>query len=193
MYIDTWLFQLINQTWQNSLFDVFFPAVTDLHKTSWFLAVACAAVIFLLVRKYQKKGLIYFFMLIACVGVSDFSGGKVKHIVQRPRPFQIAELNTIQRSTASENTSFYSNHASNNFAFAAFMTLLFPSAWFIYFNVALLIAYSRVYNGVHFPSDIFVGAIVGTLWGLAFYYLAVYLGKYLTAFFAKSNKKKDSN
>ncbi len=191
MDIDNWLFQLINQTWQNSAFDVFFPAITDLHKTVWFLPIVSAIIVFFLVRKYQKKGLLYFFMLIVCIGVSDLSGAQVKRMANRPRPFQVSELHTLQRSPASENTSFYSNHASNNFAFATFMTLMMPAGSLIYFLIATLIAYSRIYNGVHFPSDVFVGAIAGTLWGFIFYYAATYLSKYIAAFSPKSSKEKD--
>ena len=109
------------------------------------------------------------------VSVSDFSGSKVKRIADRPRPFQILETQTIQRSPASTDTSFYSNHATNNFAFATYMSFIFPEAKLVLFSFASVIAYSRVYNGVHYPSDVFAGAFMGIFWGFLFNYLLIKL------------------
>ena len=72
---------------------------------------------------------------------------------------------------------FISSHAANSFGLATFLTLLFrnkltAAAFFLW---AVLNSYSRIYLGVHFLSDIIVGAIVGTLVAFAVYYLWKYV------------------
>ena len=173
--IDLFLFKLINQATANSAFDWFFPAITDLHLNKWFSLSVVVIVFSCLIYKFKKKGLLYFLFLILTVSVSDFSGSKVKRIADRPRPFQILETQTIQRSPASTDTSFYSNHATNNFAFATYMSFIFPEAKLVLFSFASVIAYSRVYNGVHYPSDVFAGAFMGIFWGFLFNYLLIKL------------------
>jgi undecaprenyl-diphosphatase len=60
---------------------------------------------------------------------------------------------------------FISSHAANTFALAMFLYLLFKGR-IMYFGVcifswAAFVSYSRIYNGVHYPADVAVGAIVG--------------------------------
>ncbi len=173
--IDLFLFKLINQATANSAFDWFFPAITDLHLNKWFSISVVVIVFSCLIYKFKKKGVLYFLFLILTVSASDFSGAKVKRIVNRPRPFQILETQAIKRSPASTNTSFYSNHATNNFAFATYISFIFPEAKLVLFSFASLIAYSRVYNGVHYPTDVLAGAFIGILWGFLFHYLLIKL------------------
>ena len=75
--------------------------------------------------------------------------------------------------------SFFSGHASNSFALAVFFGYIIKVyikniLYFLLF-IASLIAYSRVYIGVHFPLDIFCGAIVGIINGYIFYKIWVNL------------------
>ncbi len=71
--------------------------------------------------------------------------------------------------------SFFSGHSSNSFALATFFTLLLipyiRKIGFLFFTFASLIAYSRVYIGVHFPIDIICGSLFGFLWGKVFFSL----------------------
>ena len=167
--IDLFLFKFINQTAENSVFDQVMPAVTDLHLNRWFSVPVLIILLAVFVRKYQRMGITYFLFLILAVSTSDFTGAKVKRIVQRPRPFQNIEAQAIQRSPAGKNNSFYSNHASKNVTFATLMSFAFPSARITLFAIAGLISFSRVYNGVHYPIDIFCGALAGLFWGWIFY------------------------
>lgn len=91
----------------------------------------------------------------------------MKKNFERARPFQNSELNVIQRSPA-HGFSFVSNHATNIFAFATFVSILVPQFIIPLFLVAVLVSYSRVYNGVHYPSDVLVGAMFGILIALVF-------------------------
>jgi undecaprenyl-diphosphatase len=66
------------------------------------------------------------------------------------------------------NPSFTSSHALNHFAFAAFVVNSFKgiSKWiYLLFVWAAIISYSQVYVGVHYPSDVIAGGLLGTLLG----------------------------
>ena len=58
------------------------------------------------------------------------------------------------------------------FTFATYTTVFFPVAAVPCYALAIIVAYSRVYNGVHYPSDVMAGAFMGIIWGLAFSALA---------------------
>lgn len=68
-------------------------------------------------------------------------------------------------------------HAANTFALAFFVMLLFRKKWltFFCFAWAILVSYSRVYAGVHYPSDIVVGMIIGIGMACLLYYLSYYI------------------
>mgnify|MGYP001795780194 CR=1 FL=1 len=61
--------------------------------------------------------------------------------------------------------SFPSSHAAMSFAAAVIFTYHYPSLWLLFFGLALLISWTRVYVGVHFPSDVLAGTVVGLLMG----------------------------
>ena len=71
---------------------------------------------------------------------------------------------------------FISSHATNVFGLATFVWLIIRNNykywfWILFIGYASLIAYSRVYLGVHYPSDVAVGALVGIAIGAIFYFL----------------------
>jgi membrane-associated phospholipid phosphatase len=85
-----------------------------------------------------------------------------KHIVNRARPYQTYSYIT-RRAPADDNTSFPSGHTSSAFCTATSLSLYFPK-WYVIapaYLWASSVGYARMYQGVHYPSDIFVGAIVG--------------------------------
>lgn len=167
--LDKSLFVLINHHWTSSWGDVFFPFVTDLHKTPAFKAVIVPLVLLLFVwRRGIKKGLIIFFFCLLSVGASDgFGNWALKKTVQRPRPAETQGLQVQVRSPFG-GYSFVSNHATNMFSFASYTSALFPPAAVPLYTLATLVAYSRVYNGVHFPTDVICGGLLGCLFGFFF-------------------------
>ncbi len=69
---------------------------------------------------------------------------------------------------------FPSCHAANTFALAVFQMLLFRNRWAVLLLAwAVVVCYSRVYIGVHYPGDIAVGMLIGSAFGTAFYYLSL--------------------
>ena len=108
------------------------------------------------------------FLLLALVhGVNTGIYSSIKKITDRPRPFE--QNNVELRVTHHEakklthNGSFPSGHAANAFMLAALLTVAKKRLYLVFYCVASLVAFSRIYLGVHFPSDVLVGAFVG--WG----------------------------
>ncbi len=167
LHFDRALFILINSAWTHPWLDAFFPFITDLHKTYYFKIVLVPLVFALFIRRRGfKKGSVIFLFALLSVFLSDGIGTHLfKNNVERERPFNDPELHAIQRSPAA-GFSFVSNHAGNNFAFATFVGAFFPAARIFVFMVACLVSYSRIYNGVHYPSDILAAALMGILIGL---------------------------
>ena len=165
--LDYWLFDLINQKGPFGLGDQFFPWVTDLHKNFYFKLVVIPLILFFFLKTYKKAGSLLFVILLLAVGASDLSGAFVKNQVLRQRPFENPEIVATQRSPAGSK-SFYSNHSSNIVAFATYTGLLIPQLKIPLILIAGCVGYSRIYNGVHYPSDVFAGVLMGIFWGYLF-------------------------
>ena len=129
--------------------------------------------------KYSWKGaaflLLFTGFLILC---TDQLTNLFKVQVGRLRPCYDEEVKNILRlvkPTCGGRYSFFSGHASNSFALALFFGLILKPFYRLLFPVllfiAFLISYSRVYIGVHFPLDIFVGSIAGSFIGIGFHRL----------------------
>jgi undecaprenyl-diphosphatase len=176
--IDYWFLNQINSVWTHPALDVFFVWITDLHKTTYFKIVVVPLVLFLFIRKYKREGVTLFLILLLCLGSNDFIGGRVKHMFDRTRPMLNESVDVLQRSNAG-GFSFYSNHSANMFALATYTSHFIPVIKIPLYSLASLVAYSRVYNGVHYPSDIFAGSLFGYIWGLLFSKLASRLITYL--------------
>lgn len=109
--------------------------------------------------------------LIACCDL--LSSHLIKPFFDRPRPcrdpFMAGQIRFLARYCGA-NGSFTSSHAVNHFAFATYaaVTMRGLSRWFnLLFIWAFVIAYAQVYVGVHYPSDIIVGAFLGIVFGMA--------------------------
>ena len=164
-----WVQEHLRAAWLNPVM-VF---VTNLNKSKWFwLAVACGYGV--LVARAPREGrarLVFLALLFAAmVGASDFAtSGIAKKLIHRRRPF--LEHTEVHALVGAGPWSFPSGHATNAFACATFVTLALRT-WFagaIAFTVALLAASSRLYLGVHYPTDLIAGAAVGSLFAAVFW------------------------
>ncbi len=166
--LDLTLFKFINQSLSFPWLDQITPVITNLDQYLWLRIALPLVVLFFFIRKYQRQGITYFLFLILALSTGDFIGGRIKKAVSRPRPFQVAENQTILKAEGAENRSFYSNHASNTFTAAFYLAAFFPPGQIYFFTVATIVALTRVHVGVHYPSDILVGALMGLLIGFIF-------------------------
>ncbi len=126
---------------------------------------------------YSKLGLKkagYLLLYVAVlVLITDQVTNLVKYTVQRPRPCNNSDINTIIRVVQSRSSfSFFSGHAANSMAVASFLYLIFKKQ-FKYFGLVflwpLIFAYSRIYLGLHYPLDIFSGYVFGFFIGYVMY------------------------
>jgi len=124
-----------------------------------------------LLLAYKKRGLAFLIAGAVVVGLNDFiCHNVIKEFFARPRPCHtLPDLEHI--TNCSNSFSFPSNHASNLFTTATTMSLCFKNLVFLAYTCALLVGYSRVYLGVHYPSDVLGGAIFGALMGFLGYKL----------------------
>ena len=118
---------------------------------------------------------------ILLVGCTDQITNLFKYGFERLRPCHesdLAGLMRLAKSNCGGLYSFFSGHASNSFALATFffgiVKRMLPRLRWLLFLLAALIAYSRVYLGVHYPLDIFCGTVFGLLIGKLFYRLSCY-------------------
>lgn len=163
--LDKSLLLLINRQWTAPWADAFFPAITDMHKSPWFFWIIVPLILGLFFWKYRKLGVMLFIGLLLALGTSDLVGNHVfKKNVARARPGDALTEMVIVRSPYG-GYSFTSNHAANMFCLAKYVTEFFPQGRLVAYSAASLIAYSRVYNGVHYPSDVVGGGFMGWIMG----------------------------
>ncbi len=154
--LDAALFSFINQSLQNPFFDRVMPFVTS-RTFVVFLP-------FLLLLWFREKKHLLPVLLagLFAVAFADASSHVMKDLVMRQRPCNALE-NVHLLVGCSQSYSMPSNHASNAFAFAMTIWFLLRSRLsFFFIAAAALISFSRISVGVHYPSDILVGALVGT-------------------------------
>lgn len=108
-------------------------------------------------KTLQQKGM----MMGASFVVASFFSISMKYAINRPRPFETYP--DIQKMTSGGSPSFPSGHTSDAFSTATSLSLAFPK-WYVIapsFVYASAVGYSRMDLGVHYPSDVLAGAIVG--------------------------------
>jgi len=131
----------------------------------------------IIVKKHEKKSLFIIVAIILLIVCSDQFAGILKHTIQRLRPSNepgLAQLVHVFFSKGGQ-FGFVSAHAANTFAFATFSSLLFKNSRYslFIFPWAMIIAYSRIYLGVHYPGDVLGGAILGICVGIGIYKLLI--------------------
>ncbi len=129
---------------------------------------------FLLFKAYGwKKGIVLVLIAALLVTFSDQLVNLIKNSVMRLRPNNDLELKTIIRALKHPHGfSFVSGHSTTSFAVTVFMVSLLRKHYkyiVFLFLWPMLFAYSRIYCGVHFPIDIFMGMLLGITIGLLFY------------------------
>ncbi len=167
--IDVKSFYFINRSLANPLFDSFFKFIT--LPEHWIIAYII--LLGILLAKGGKLGRLAFVGIIVVIAASDqTSSNLLKHLFQRVRPCNaLPDVHLLVNCLHSY--SFPSSHAVNNFAAAAYFSYLYPRYNKVLYSVAALVAFSRPYVGVHYPSDVIFGAALGFLIGYVFAILTI--------------------
>lgn len=142
--------------------------------------------LYVLVKNNSFKSFwaIVFSIVLTIVLCDQVASGICKPLFERFRPTQnpdIMYLVDIVNGYRGGRYGFISSHAANTFGLCVFLSLLFRKMDFsiLMFIWASLSSYSRIYLGVHYLGDIFLGCLVGCLWGFLIYKLYCFTNKLL--------------
>ncbi|MBO3097450.1 phosphatase PAP2 family protein [Gelidibacter pelagius] len=190
LQLDTDVFIYLNslgtKTW-----DPFWMAYTS--KFNWIPLYAL--LLYLMFRQMRLKAVLITLLAVALmILVTDQVTNLFKNGFHRLRPCHLAELidgMRLVKSSCGGQYGFFSGHASNTMAAAIFigLTLKKRFKYLIYLLIvwAILMGYSRIYIGVHYPLDVLLGMLFGVLTGALFYKLNVYA---ITKFKADKKNQK---
>ena len=189
--MDQKLLFLINREWSSPALD----KLMALASSAAFWGVPLGLAALFLAWKGGFRGRVFVVLALVAFGITDgIVGRNVKRSVNRLRPnqseFGVRMLDLARpvwkgiaqpvkekvslgktRFKTEEGRSFPSNHSANTAAVAIIAALLYRRGWLV-FLPALLVSYSRIYTGAHWPSDVLAGICIGIGTGLAAFFLA---------------------
>lgn len=188
--IDRYFLYMINNSFSNPLFDYLMPIITNYDKLLFFQVILLGITIYLLFFKGNHGKILLLILFITILFTDQLNSTVIKNIVARARPCHFIEGKQVVENlrllvSCGPGYSFPSSHAANNFAMALIISLFYRKYFVPLIIFATLIAFSRVYVGVHFPSDVIAGAAIGTIVALLVYYLYNLVNK---KYFSSGNK-----
>jgi undecaprenyl-diphosphatase len=172
--IDKEFFLYLN-SFHNDFWDTIMLMVT--RKETWFAFYAI--IIYFFIRNYRVKSVLILLFLALTILASDQISVLLKDTFQRLRPVHEPVLEGLVHNVLRKGGmyGFVSSHAANTFAIFIFTASVFKNRYFSFllFFWAVLLSYSRIYSGVHYPLDIFGGAVLGLVLGYVFYKLLMFV------------------
>jgi membrane-associated phospholipid phosphatase len=164
--IDFHILKAINHNRIESL-DHFFIFITNIATVTTYAASIILLLYAIIKKKFflQRKSWLIFISLISTSAIVD----SLKHIIKRTRPF--ITYPSIHNLVNVSTPSFPSGHTAEVFVLATAIALLFQKqGWYILpvWIWAILVAYTRLVLGVHYPSDVLASIIIGVTMGIAF-------------------------
>jgi len=172
--IDTTLFLFLNKTISNFLFDWFMPLITN----QWIWAFPILIVLLGMLIFGNKKARIASIILILSVSSSDLICARIiKPSVKRLRPSyslpKYCRENARLLVKKGGKYGFPSNHAANISTAMAVLIFFYRKFKYIFISLAIIVSFSRIYVGVHYPIDVIAGIFIGIL--LAFLWITIWI------------------
>jgi len=158
--IDIASFRFFNGGLSNSVFDFLMPFITDLNKQRLVLVFVAVILFGMLIRGRSQVRIAAILLILTIIVGDQLNSSVIKYWFERPRPCQVLH-NVHLLVSCGSGFSFPSSHAVNNFAAALILAFFFPRAKWWFFGFASIVAFSRVYVGVHYPSEIIGGMVIG--------------------------------
>ncbi|MCF7803835.1 MAG: phosphatase PAP2 family protein [Candidatus Marinimicrobia bacterium] len=165
--IDVALFRLGNTFIANPVFDVLMPFITEEEH----FIIPIFLIWFGLLIFGGKRGRIAAVVLLIATGLADAVAAQIiKPVVERSRPCH--EMDTLRLLVnCGGRYGFVSNHAANMFASMTVLAFFYRKIRWYLWSFAAVVAFSRVYVGVHYPGDIFFGGLFG--FGMAYLFIGL--------------------
>ncbi|RTY67089.1 MULTISPECIES: phosphatase PAP2 family protein [unclassified Flavobacterium] len=171
--IDTKLFLFLNGK-HNSFFDPIMYWAS--HK--WFWLPFYVFLVFIIIREFHKKSVYILIGIGILITLCDQTASNlIKSSVKRLRPsheLALQHLVYLSKAGPGGKYGFISSHSANVFGLATFLILLLPAKYnwlkIILLFWAILVAYSRIYNGVHYPLDVIVAMFLGIFYAIIIHF-----------------------
>jgi undecaprenyl-diphosphatase len=162
---DRSIFHWINHEWSHPLLD---PVMRFLSHNPFFLP-ALAILTVALVWKGGPRGVVFVFVLLAAAGLGNaLLVDPLKDFFGRPRPFHALSEVTVRVGRGTPMASMPSGHAMLSSLVATITGWFYPRTLWLVGPAAIGVGISRIYNGVHYPSDVLVGTVMGVAFALVF-------------------------
>jgi len=163
----------------NAMHTPFLDGMMWFMSKSWPTVLIIAATAMMFYRKYTLKKAIEFLVGCAIVFAStDLTTNLIKHAVKRYRPTHNLEIKAqvhVVNDYHGGQYGFYSGHAANTFSVITYIFLCIhwikKNYRMVIFVYPIMVVYSRMYLGVHYPTDIFIGTVSGLFFGWLGYYI----------------------
>lgn len=151
--LDVYIFHIINNSLQNPFFDFLMPLITNMGSYIIWIAICVGLAIFG-GEKGRNVAIILFIAIIFGHLISEL----LKYIILKPRPYEV--LQGVHQLASINNSSFPSGHATEIFVGCVILGKKY-GYMIPLLLLAFLISFSRIYIGVHYPSDVIAGALLG--------------------------------
>ncbi len=158
MTLDLSILEWIQRVFSSPIMNTVMVSVTKLGDNGFIWIVM--VLLFLTTRKTRILAVGLALVLLVELGLVE---GFIKLIVQRPRPFTEVDIHLL--IPAPNSTSFPSGHTASSFAAAGYLLFLKRKEAPLALFLAVIIAFSRLYLFVHYPTDVLGGGVLGLLLG----------------------------
>jgi len=168
-----------------------FLFLNELHSTFWDKAMFLFSsreiwipfyllIIYVIIKTFKRNSIYILILIGLSIALSDQFSVLIKNLVERLRPSNdptISSLVHLVNNYRGGTYGFFSSHASNTFTVAVITSFLFKNRMFsiLIFSWAIVVSYTRIYLGLHYPGDIMTGWLWGGLIGFGFYKLIVFV------------------